>query len=349
NTAMVMPLGQGAGALLLVMLKGVALPWFLPALGVLITVAYIFYSYKQNKAYGEALLDMLKEDRIHLLDLEDDDIRQLDAAAVAAISERLKSDQDEVTLAVIELLRTVRSPKPRPVLLLPLPFPSPRATASALQALAAIGGEDTDTLLRPYLDAPEPQVRMAALEGLLQLGDATVQQYAVSLLDDPDVEVRAAALRVGLAEPQNPDYARAYQSWEAMLDTPDAATQVAALSIMAAIPETPLQGRVYRALDHAEVEVRHAALRVLQNLATAGRVTSLDSALLRSLEADDVESRDLALQVLTALGTDEALEHMLVLLDDEQPQVRETLIRSMKRYGKRAVEPLFKRLQASHT
>ena len=147
----------------------------------------------------------------------------------------------------------------------------------------------------------------------------------------------------------SPDYARAHQHWEAMLDTPDAATQIAALSVMAEVPETPLQGRVYRALDHAEVAVRHTALPVLQKLATAGRVTSLDSALLRALEADDVESRDLALQVLTALGTDEALEHMLVLLDDEQPQVRETLIRSVKRYGKRAVEPLFSRLQAPHT
>jgi HEAT repeat protein len=349
NTAMVMPLGQGAGALVLVILKGVALPWLFPALGLLITAAFIFYSYKQNTAYGEALLDLLKEDRIHLLDLEDDDIRQLDSAAVAAISERLKSDQEEVTLAIIELLRTIRSPQARAALLLHLPFPSPRATATALQALAAIGGEDTYTFLRPYLAAPEPQVRMAALEGLLQLGDATVRQHAVSLLDDPDVEVRAAALRVVLADPQSPDYARAQQYWGAMLDTPDAATQIAALSIMAEVPETPLQGRVYRALDHAAVEVRHAALRVLQKLATAGRVTNLDSALLRTLEAEDVESRDLALQVLTALGTDEALDHMLVLLDDEQPQVRETLIRSVKRYGKRAVAPLFNRLQASHT
>ena len=349
NTAMVMPLGQGAGALLLVLLKGVALFWLFPALGLLITAAFIFYSYKQNRAYGEALLDLLKEDRIHLLDLEDDDIRKLDSTAVAAISERLKSDKDEVTLAVIELLRTIGSPQARTALLLHLPFPSPRATATALQALATIGGEDTDTFLRPYLDAPEPQVRMAALEGLLHLGDATVRQHAVSLLDDPDVEVRATALRVVLAEPQSPDYARAQQYWEAMLDTPDAATQIAALSIMAEVPETPIHGRVYRALDYAEVEVRHAALWVLQKLATAGRITSLDSALLRTLESDDVESRDLALQVLTALGTDEALEHMLVLLDDEQPQVRETLIRSVKRYGKRAVEPLFKRLQASNT
>jgi hypothetical protein len=113
NTAMVMPLGQGVGALLLVILKGVALPWLLPALGLLITAAFIFYSYKQNTAYGEALLDLLKEDRIHLLDLEDDDIRQFDGAAVAAISERLKSEQDEAALAVIELLRTIGSPQAR--------------------------------------------------------------------------------------------------------------------------------------------------------------------------------------------------------------------------------------------
>ena len=150
-----------------------------------------------------------------------------------------------------------------------------------------MGGTDTDTFLRPYLDAPEPQVRMAALAGLLQLGDAAVRQRAVRLLDDPDVEVRAAALRVVLADPQHTDYSRAHQHWEAMFDTLDAATQIAALSLLAEVPETPLQGRVYRALDHAEVAVRHTALSVLQKLAAAGRVTSLDSALLRALEADD--------------------------------------------------------------
>src|SRR5438552_2120591 len=50
-----------------------------------------------------------------------------------------------------------------------------------------------------------------------------------------------------------------------------------------------------------------------------------------------------------AVGTDEALEHMLVLLDDEQPQVRETLIHAVKRYGKRAAEPLFSHLHTPQT
>ncbi len=349
NTAMVMPLGQGAGAILLIILKGAALPWLFPALGLLITVAFLVYSYKQNVAYGEALLDLLKEDRIHLLDLEDEDLRQFDSAAVATISERLKSDQEDVTLSAIELLRTIASPPARTALQQYVPFASLRATAAALQALASIGGEGTGEFLRPYLDAPQPQVRMAALQGLLQLGDATVRQRAASLLDDPDVQVRAAALVVVLADPQGPDYGRAYQCWETMLNTTDTATQLAALAVMAEVPETPLQGHVYRALDHADVAVRHAALRVLHKLATAGRISGLDSTLLRTLEADDVDSRELALQVLTALGTDEVLEPMLVLLDDEQPQVRETLIRSVKRYGKRAVEPLFSRLQSPQT
>ena len=43
------------------MLKGIALPWLFPALGLLITLVFIFYSYKQNAAYGEALLELLKE------------------------------------------------------------------------------------------------------------------------------------------------------------------------------------------------------------------------------------------------------------------------------------------------
>lgn len=349
NTAMVMPLGQGAGAILLIILKGAALPWLFPTLGLLITVAFLVYSYKQNVAYGEALLDLLKEDRIHLLDLEDEDLRQFDSAAVTAISERLKSDHEDVTLGAIELLRSIGNPSARTALQQHLPFVSPRATAVALQALASIGGEGTGECLRPYLDAPQPQVRMAALQGLRQLGDATVRQRAASLLDDPDVQVRAAALLVVLTDPQGPDYARAHRCWETMLNTADTATQLAALSVIAEVPETPLQGHVYRALDHVDVAVRHTALQVLHTLATSGRISGLDSALLRTLEADDVESRDLALHVLTALGTEEALEHMLVLLDDEQPQVRETLVRSVKRYGKRAIEPLFSRLQSPQT
>src|SRR5262249_52498589 len=166
NTAMVMPLGQGAGAILLILLKGAALPWLFPALGLLITVAFLVYSYKQNAAYGEALLDLLKEDRIHLLDLEDEDVRQFDSAAVTAISERLKSDHEDVTLGAIELLRTIGSPAARVALQQHLPFASLRATVVALQALASIGGEDTDRFLRPYLDAPQPQVRVAVLQGL---------------------------------------------------------------------------------------------------------------------------------------------------------------------------------------
>ncbi|MGE3536308.1 MAG: cyclic nucleotide-binding domain-containing protein [Candidatus Tectimicrobiota bacterium] len=345
NTAMVMPLGQGAGALLLVLLKGAALPWLFPMLGGLITLLFVWYSYKQNRAYGEALLDLLKEDRIHLLDLEDDDIRRLDATAVAAIGVRLQSEQEEIILPAIALLQAIGSPAARAMLLEHVPFATPAATAAALHALAAMGGNDTQDILAPYLDAPQAALRMAALAGLRQLGGTTLRARVAALLDDPDVQVRAAALVIVLAEPQGPEYARAYAAWEAMFNDPDHLTQMAALAILAEVPETPLQGRVYHALDHPQLSVRHTALRVLRQLALAGRLTALDSALLRALEADDTESRDLALQVLAALGTEEALEHMLVLLDDEQPQVRETLLLAVKRYGKRAAAPLFQRLQ----
>lgn len=349
NTAMVMPLGQGAGALLLIMLKGVALPWLFPALGGLITGVFVVYSYKQNVAYGEALLELLKEDRIHLLDLEVDDMRQLDTTAVAAISARLTSEQEEVALAAIALLQAVGSPQARTALQQYVPVATPRAAAASLHALAVMGGDDTSAFLRPYLEAVQPDVRLAALQGLLQLGESTVRQRAAHWLDDPDVEVCAAAITTILTTPQHPAIRQARHRWEIMLDTPDAATQIAAFSVMATVPETSLQGRVYRALDHPDMAVRHAALRVLEQLALAGRLGGLDSALLRSLEADDVDSRVLALHVLAVLDTTEALEHMLILLDDDQPQVRDTLVQAVKRYGQRAVTRLFTQLQAPTT
>ena len=103
------------------------------------------------------------------------------------------------------------------------------------------------------------------------------------------------------------------------------------------------------ALEHADTAVRCAALQALLALAKAQRLTGVDAALLQVLEADEVEVRHAALQVLTALGTDEALAHMLVLLDDEQPQIRETLTRSLPLFGQRAVAPLFERLRSPQT
>jgi CRP-like cAMP-binding protein/ATP/ADP translocase/HEAT repeat protein len=373
NTGVVMPLGQGAGALALLILRGLDMPFLFPLLGFLLAGACVYLSLRQNTAYGEALLDLLKEDKIHLLDLEDNEIRRLDANAIAAISARLQSDQQEVsleamdlageqgqfmqeiaraqeeeTLAAVELLRTISSPQAFTALRNHLPLASPRLTAAALHALATIGGEEAVALLRPYLDDVQPQVRMAALAGLRHLGDRTLPQRAAMLLDDADVHVRAAALAVVLTTPEAAEYERAYHAWETMLTSVDTTTQMAALSVIASVPIATLQGHLYRALDHADLEVRREALSVLEQLAEDGRIAELDTALLRALEDDDITSRELALQVLAAIGTDTALEHMLVLLDDEQPQVREAFIHTVRRFGRRAIDPLLRHLRAPY-
>ena len=368
NTGIVLPTGQIAGALLLVSLKGLSIPILFPLLGLLISAFYVFYSYLQNKAYSAALLDLLKEDKVHLLDLRDDQLKQLDAAAVAAISERLRpghgareahadlSDgdnlqaramaQEEVSLAAIELLRTIGSKAAFDALREHLPYDSPRLTAATLEAIAAIGSAGAMETLRPYLMDTAQDVRLAAMDGLRQLGDTTLVQHMSAVLDDPDMQVRARALAVVLSQPPGAATERAKQLWETMLEADDKATRIAALSVFAGVPETSLQGRLYRALDHADPDISRAALATLHQLAVHGRIQVIDSALLHKLEDPEVEGREQALQVLAAIATDEALDHMLVLLDDEQPSIQEALANAIKPFGKRAVDPLMACLQS---
>src|SRR5262249_17180636 len=123
----------------------------------------------------------------------------------------------------------------------------------------------------------------------------------------------------------------------------------AALSVLPSVPASAEQAYVYQALGHAEPNVRRQALRVLAQLAAESRVAEVDAALLRTLQDDDVETRELALHVLAALGTPEALAPFLALLGDEQPRVRETLVRSVKRFGRQAMTPLLERLGAPRT
>ncbi len=368
NTGIVLPVGLIAGALVLVSLKGLSIPILFPVLGLLLSVIYLFYSYLQNRAYGDALLDLLKEDKVHLLDLGDDELKQLDAAAVAAISERLRPDQaegeevtslsdddnpqeraiaqEEVILAAIELLRTIGSKPAFDALRQHLPYDSPPLTAATLEALAAIGSAGAVETLQPYVDDTEQVVRLAAIDGLRHLDDPTLVQRMAATLDDPDMQVRARALSVVLSQPQGAATQRAHELWETMLDADDKDTRMAALSVFAGVPETPLQGRLYRALDHDDPDISGAALTALNALASAGRIQALDSALLHMLEDPDVELREQTLQVLASIGTDDALNHMLVLLDDEQPSVQEVLANAIKPFGKRAIEPLMTCLQS---
>ncbi len=266
NTGIVLPVGQIAGALVLVSLKGLSIPILFPVLGLLISAFYLFYSYLQNRAYGEAL--------------------------------------------------------------------------------AAIGSPGAVETLQPYVEDREQDVRLAAIDGLRQLGDTTLVQRMSATLDDPDMQVRARALAVVLSQPPGAVTERAQQLWQTMLDAEDKETRIAALSVFAGVPETPLQGRLYRALDHPDPDISKAALDALQTLASNGRIQALYSALLHKLEDPEVELREQTLHVLAAIDTDEALDHMLVLLDDEQPSVQETLVNAIKPFGKRALEPLMACLQS---
>ena len=363
NTGIVLPVGQIAGALVLLGLKGLSIPILFPALGLLISAFYLFYSHLQNKAYSEALLDLLKEDKIHLLNLGDEELKRLDAAAVAAISERLRPQhmmrepltdnpqeqaaaQEEIALAAIELLRTIGSKPAFDALRLHLPYDSPRLTAAALEALAAIGGDGAAQTLSPYADDAAPAVRLAAIDGLRRLGDAALLQRMATALDDADVQVRARALGVVFSQPPGDMTQRATQLWEAMLSADDKDTRIAALSVFANAPETPLQGRLYSALDHEDPNISKAALAALDELARNGRIQMVDSALLRKLEDPEVGLREQTLRILAAIGTDDALRHMLVLLDDEQPSVQEALAEAIKPFGKRAIAPLMACLQS---
>jgi HEAT repeat protein len=327
---------------------------------------------KQNTAYGDAILDLLKEDKIHLLDLDDDGLRQLDAAAVAMIRQRLYgqkaaerqetagtgrepgdiepedaiSHSEEECLAAIELLRAIGSPEAFEALREPLPYASPRLTAATLQALAAIDGGGAAPVMMSYLDDPHPHIRMAAVDGFAQGHDENVHRQLERILDDPQVEVRAAAISVLLAGRASPASARAESIWRVMLEGGDRATQLAALSVFNRVPQPSLAEHVYRLLHHTDPDLYQAALRALCRLAEAGHIRNVDDLIVQALEKDDAESRELVLQVLAAMRTDAALEAILRLLDDDHVGVRQALVQSLQAFGKRVIEPLLKCLQS---
>lgn len=346
STAMVVPLGQGVGALLLLLGKSLAWPWLLPVLGCGLAAVCLYYTYRQNTAYGSALLEVLQADRIHLVDLDAEDLRHLDADAVAAVSARLGHEDEEVQVAAVHLLQTVGSAPAYAALRAHLSIAPPAVAAAILTALAASQEPGIRDLLRPALASPQAALRLAALEGLQRLDEATAVEAATACLADPAVQVQATALALVLAHPEVPQYPQAQAQWQALCDDPGPAAQLAALTVCARVPVACRPAFIAQALAHPEVAVRCAALHVLHTLTTTQQLTTLDPAFLPALAAEELEVRQAALDVLTALGSAEALEYMLRLLDDPQPVLREALSKALAQYGPEAIPRLVACLRA---
>ncbi len=189
-----------------------------------------------------------------------------------------------------------------------------RARRAAIEAFAAIGGEDAGEAVASALADEERDVQLAAIRALGTLRHATALSNLVASAADPEIIAAAAS---ALSEA---DAKRALEVCTALVSREDPAIASAAV---ATLGKLGAEEGLVRALDHASDEVVKLALSELGRAPSARALDRVG----RSLEHPSWEVRRLAAEVLGAEGSDDALALLRTRLEREADTgVREAIM-----------------------
>lgn len=262
-----------------------------------------------TKQFAELLPKLPPEGQAGLLEALGD--RQ-DSAALPAVLESLKSDQEAVR-------------------------------AAALSALGSLGGKDQVGLLAEKAAAGSDAEKAAARQSLVRLRGEGVNEAIQSALADGAPDVRVALLGVLAAR-------NAKQALPAVLESAgdaEPAIRLAALRAVRYLADEDDTAKVVDLLKRASNSAeRRAAQLALLTISSRGR-EACSEAVAAGLADADVPSRMVLLEVLARAGGPKALEAVTASLDDKSGAVRTAAVRMLSRWPTSEVLPTLKKLAQS--
>lgn len=333
--AMLVPLATFlAGAMLLPIPRGGALPTYLFVLGGIVGVVYLVVAWRVRGAYRQELLKTLT--------VEDTDLRQLssspwdatDRAALGHVLTRVRESANESsTLFLAELAYEIGGSDALPTLVEVAAERGPIVRAGILEIIGHDGLADprVRTLCTESLSDDNAIVRRTALAVLEEQSgpeDLPLLGLALDHLNDPDPDVRARAISLLLRSGDFYYLTTAAGALNGMLTSGDPALRALAASVLGEMGDPRVVRTLAPHLDDPSEKVRTATTLAIAAVASASappwvRQITLESA--RRALTDPAEAvRLAAVQVLSRLSAEEARPLLVETLRDDSFRVRES-------------------------
>lgn len=196
-----------------------------------------------------------------------------------------------------------------------------RARRAAIEAFAAIGGDDARDTVAAAIADEERDVQLAAIRALGQLRHGSALSSLVASVSDPEIVAAAVS---ALSEA---DAARALELCARLVTREDPAVASAAVGAFGRLVDHDrAEEGLMRALDHPSDEVVKLALSELGRTPSATALARVGL----SLEHASWEVRRVAAEVLGAEGSDDAIALLRARLEREtDASVREAIMMSL--------------------
>ena len=353
---LVAPIGAFIGSLLLLP-PFVTWSWFLPALTLMLAVAYIANTLVVRRQYGQALVKMLEqEDYSFLLTQNVSELTVADPAMLNKLREKLESSTShELTVFMAQLISRIGGRDAIPILSHTAhAAPESHTRAAILDVLVAadLRGDAVRQLYLDFMNDPAGQVRQSAIVGLQQLAtpnDPEFLTYMANMVYDPNIDVRGQALTVLVQADKLYTLKPAVDALEAILSGDNSQHRAYGVRILGQIKSEHTLNRLMTYLDDPADEVRLEAALAVE---AAVQKATLNDAQKAEIEAkisprlnDPVErTRRAALVILGRTGSRKTYPSIVNALTDASPQVRETAAATLVALGKAIIPVIHPKL-----
>ena len=293
----------------------------------------------------DPLIELLKDDDDRVVISSIFALEQLKAPeAVGPLLEFLDQDNKEVSRSSISALRAIKDPKAvDPLIEL---FSDEELGEYAADAVGESGDEETVEKLLKLLDSRDPTVRVNSIYALIGTQNPD-SNYALIGIQDPDLVLPI----VGMLDDRDKEVRRVAVFALGCFGREDASLTEQPLIKALRDPEEDVRIAAIRALGSAGGEEAVAPLVELLHLETsdlsgASAGSDEDVREAGSVKLADWHVKREVVSSLVEIGNPEAVEPLILLLEDEYYRIRQFAAEGLGKLGdRRAVEPLLKALE----
>jgi len=315
------------------------------SLSLVLGLGYLFMTYRQNQAYVQTLVSILRQKSVDLRSLKQGEFGRVSDRELAPLIQSLQDPDEHIAIFAAEVLGRVGGSRAIKPILEAIPGKQPSIQSSFICVLGRIKDTSIIDPLSEYLSHNDSRVRADTVEALGQQQDTKVVGLIRKLIFDRDNRVSANAVIVLASSGIKQEAELGMSVLEEMLISDSSPMRSSAIYAMGELDSPDAVNRLMTYLQDTSEEVRfHAAAAIQKLVKVPNKKVSAALCLLLDDRSRDVRVK--AVETLNGVATKEAIEPLKKKLIDLALKIRRNASEALVKIGKPSFEELLPQLKS---
>lgn len=321
SVGIVLPVALASAGMALMLAQHIANVLYFLTIGMITATAYLFFSYRMNKAYVTSIINSLREKLFVPNHNMMESIKEDEQNAIQVLLQASQAEEAEVRFTAAKTMLDLFPDKAAPIVLNVAAGLNAVLKDQLLHRLAPLEPPQLREHLWQVLQQSDDHLRATALYLLFKVRDHEARSIIADVLNDDNPRIRAVAIYGVLHYPVEHLREEAMSHWRQMFNSEHTPWRIAALDLLVKWPNTSFTEHLLHALQSDDVRIQSTALQALAAWPKEP-IAELPSILQNGLHHDNHEIRLAAVRLANRLGASDRRNLAMQAIEDAHPDVR---------------------------